>query len=184
MATIEPSPVIDGVIVVRPDMHGDERGYFIETYRREWFPQGREMIQGNRGDSQTGAIVGCTTTCTRPTTGTCPRDRPGGAARPAHRVAHRRRHPDRRPPADDIHPTGVFIPPGVAHGFAALTDMTMTYLVDGYYNPTDERGVAWNDPAVQADWGLADPILSTRDQSNPLRSEIEPQWQPHYGLRP
>ena len=41
---------------------------------------------------------------------------------------------------------GVFIPPGVAHGFAALTDMTITYLVDGYYNPADELGVAWDDP--------------------------------------
>ena len=52
------------------------------------------------------------------------------------------------------------IPPGVAHGFSALTDMTITYLVDGYYNPKDELGLAWNDPAVTADWGIADPILS------------------------
>ena len=79
---------------------------------------------------------------------------------------------------------GVFIPPGVAHGFAALTDMTITYLVDGYYNPTDELGVAWDDPAIGADWGVSDPILSNRDRSNPRRSDIEPQWQPHIGLRP
>jgi dTDP-4-dehydrorhamnose 3,5-epimerase len=72
----------------------------------------------------------------------------------------------------------------VAHGFAALTDMTITYLVDGYYNPTDELGVAWDDPAIAADWGVADPILSKRDQMNPLRAEIEPQWRPHIGLRP
>ena len=39
-------------------MHGDERGIFVETYRREWFPHGREMIQGNRGDRQAGAVVG------------------------------------------------------------------------------------------------------------------------------
>ena len=49
--------------------------------------------------------------------------------------------------ADGTHDhRGVFIPPGVAHGFAALTDMTITYLVDGYYNPDDELGVAWDDP--------------------------------------
>ena len=48
----------------------------------------------------------------------------------------------------------------------------------------DELGVAWNDPAIDADWGLTDPILSNRDQTNPLRSEIEPMWQPHYQLRP
>ena len=51
----------------------------------------------------------------------------------------------------------MFIPPGVAHGFAALTDMTITYLVDGYYNPADELGVAWDDPAIGADWGVHRP---------------------------
>ena len=72
----------------------------------------------------------------------------------------------------------------MAHGFAALTDMTITYLVDGYYNPADELGVAWNDPAVEADWGLTDPILSERDQQNPARSELNLQFQPHHRLRP
>ena len=58
MATIEKSDVIEGVYVVTPDIHGDARGFFVETYRREWFPKGREMIQGNRGDRQAGAVVG------------------------------------------------------------------------------------------------------------------------------
>jgi dTDP-4-dehydrorhamnose 3,5-epimerase len=61
--------------------------------------------------------------------------------------------------------------------------MTITYLVDGYYNGADECGVAWDDPAVEADWGLSDPILSERDQKNPHRSEIDPQFQPHISLR-
>jgi dTDP-4-dehydrorhamnose 3,5-epimerase len=78
---------------------------------------------------------------------------------------------------------GVYIPPGVAHGFAALSAMTITYLVDGYYNPADELGVAWNDPRVDADWGIAEPVLSGRDQKNPLRDDIEPQWRPHFSLR-
>ena len=69
---------------------------------------------------------------------------------------------------------GVFIPPGVAHGFAALSDMVITYLVDGYYNPNDELGVAWNDPAIDADWGVTDPTLSSRDQQNPGRADGRP----------
>src|SRR5262249_44731505 len=84
---------------------------------------------------------------------------------------------------DDSQRRGVYIPPGVAHGFASLGDMTMTYLVDGYYNPADELGVAWDDPAIGADWGVVDPILSERDGTNPKRSEIEPRWQPHFALR-
>jgi dTDP-4-dehydrorhamnose 3,5-epimerase len=78
---------------------------------------------------------------------------------------------------------GVFIPPGVAHGFAALTDMTITYLVDSYYNPNDELGVAWDDPDIAADWGVTAPVLSARDQKNPRRAAITPEWQPRYGLR-
>tara|TARA_Y100000780_G_scaffold15368_1_gene12982 strand:+ start:61 stop:495 length:435 start_codon:yes stop_codon:yes gene_type:complete len=73
---------------------------------------------------------------------------------------------------------GVYIPPGVAHGFAALSDVTMTYLVDCPYDPDDELGLAWNDREVAADWGLADPVLSDRDNANPLRSDIPDRLRP------
>src|SRR4051812_48943038 len=58
MATVTPSDVIAGVQLVEPQKFGDERGYFIETYRREWFPQGREMVQANRGNRIAGCLVG------------------------------------------------------------------------------------------------------------------------------
>ena len=67
---------------------------------------------------------------------------------------------------------GIYIPPGVAHGFAALTDILLTYLVDNYYDASDELGLAWDDPTVGADWGVSDPILSQRDQANPRRGDI------------
>ena len=78
---------------------------------------------------------------------------------------------------------GVYIPPGVAHGFAALTDVVMTYLVDGYYNPADELGVKWDDPVIGADWGVTDPILSARDQSNPLRADLPAGRRPYWPMR-
>jgi dTDP-4-dehydrorhamnose 3,5-epimerase len=188
MAEVNQSDTIAGVYIVDPTVHGDERGYFVETYRREWFPQGREMIQGNRGDRQAGAVVGLHYHLHQADYWYVPY----GTARV---VLHDLRAGSptdgatqwldlgRREDGSHSH-QGVFIPPGVAHGFGALTDMTITYLVDGYYNPTDECGVAWDDPEINADWGLTDPILSNRDQSNPLRREIEPQWRPHFGLRP
>ena len=58
MPTITESTVIAGVQIVEPTVFSDDRGYFVETYRRQWFPLGREMIQGNRGDRQAGCIVG------------------------------------------------------------------------------------------------------------------------------
>ncbi len=187
MAQIEPSDVIDGVYVVTPTVHGDERGYFVETYRRQWFPGGREMVQGNRGDRVAGCLVGLHYHLHQADYWYVP----NGHARV---VLHDLRVGG---PTDgatlsldlgevDGGPNnhlGVYIPPGVAHGFASLSDMTITYLVDGYYNPADELGVAWNDPAIDADWGLSDPILSARDQANPTRDAIEPQWRPHPALR-
>ena len=78
---------------------------------------------------------------------------------------------------------GLFIPPGVAHGFASLTDVLLWYLVDGYYNPGDELGLAWDDPTVAADWGVADPVLSARDQANPQLAGIIDAHRPHASLR-
>jgi dTDP-4-dehydrorhamnose 3,5-epimerase len=78
---------------------------------------------------------------------------------------------------------GLFIPPGVAHGFASLTDVLLWYLVDNYYNPADELGVAWDDAEIAGDWGLGDPVLSARDQKNPSRAGIDAALRPRYGLR-
>jgi dTDP-4-dehydrorhamnose 3,5-epimerase len=187
MATVTESDVIAGVYVVDPVVHGDERGFFVETYRREWFPQGREMIQANRGDRQAGALVGLHYHLHQADYWYVP----AGTARV---VLHDLREGSptdgatlvldlgRQPDGSHSH-RGVFIPPGVAHGFAALTDMTITYLVDGYYNPADELGLRWNDPAVEADWGVTDPVLSARDRSNPGRGEIAPGRRPYWGLR-
>jgi dTDP-4-dehydrorhamnose 3,5-epimerase len=78
---------------------------------------------------------------------------------------------------------GVFIPPGIAHGFGALADLTITYLVDQYYNAEDELGVAWDDPDIGADWQLTDPVVSARDRSNPRRADLPPGRMPYFGLR-
>jgi dTDP-4-dehydrorhamnose 3,5-epimerase len=187
MATVTPSEQIEGVHVVTPTVHGDERGYFVETYRREWIPKGREMIQGNRGDRVAGCLVGLHYHLHQADYWYVPH----GHARVVLHDLRRGSATDGNTLCLDLgevdggpnNHLGVYIPPGVAHGFASLSDMTITYLVDGYYNPADELGVAWDDPAIAADWGLDDPILSARDQANPRRDQLEPMWQPHVALR-
>jgi dTDP-4-dehydrorhamnose 3,5-epimerase len=187
MATVTESEVVAGVYIVEPDLFGDERGVFVETYRREWFPQGREMVQANRADRQQGCVVGLHYHLHQADYWYVPFGRArvvlhdlrdgsptDGATLTLDLGARDRGNHDHR---------GVFIPPGVAHGFASLSDMTITYLVDSYYNPADELGVAWNDPAVHADWGVTEPVLSKRDQSNPPRTEIEAAFRPHWALR-
>ena len=182
MPNVIQSEVIEGVVIVEPDSHGDERGRFSETYRRSWFPNGREMVQANRADRQADTVVGLHYHLHQADYWYVPRGR-------ARVVLHDLRQGS---PTDgatleieigDGAEKGVFIPPGVAHGFAALTDVTITYLVDGYYNPEDELGVAWDDPAVGADWGVVEPVLSKRDLSNPRRDDLPPDRQPYAGLR-
>jgi dTDP-4-dehydrorhamnose 3,5-epimerase len=190
VATIVPSDVIDGVVVVQPDIHGDERGIFIETYRRQWFPGGREMIQGNRGDRKQGAVVGLHYHLHQADFWYVPygqarvvlHDLRVGGSTEGKTLTIDLGSPPGTAGVDHDH-RGVYIPPGVAHGFAALTDMTITYLVDGYYNPADELGVAWDDPEVGADWGLTDPVLSARDQANPRRADLPEGRRPYAALR-
>ncbi len=182
MPNVYESDVIAGVHIVEPTIHGDQRGLFIETYRREWFPNGREMIQGNRGNRRQGAVVGLHYHLHQADYWYVP----FGMARV---VLHDLREGG---PTDgktlcldlsgDNH-VGVFIPPGIAHGFAAVTDMVITYLVDGYYNPQDELGVMWSDPVIGADWGVEDPILSERDQANPLRAGLPAGRRPYWKMR-
>ncbi len=74
---------------------------------------------------------------------------------------------------------GVFIPPGVAHGFAALTDMTITYLVDGYYNPADELGWRGTIPPSTPTGASPTRCCRTRDRNNPGRADLgdrRPYW--------
>ena len=182
MPNVRQSEAIAGVWHVEPTVHGDQRGMFIETYRREWFPNGREMVQGNRSNKQRNALVGLHYHLHQADYWYCP----VGTIRV---VLHDLREGS---PTDgatecfdiggDDH-RGVFIPPGVAHGFAALTDVVMTYLVDGYYNPADELGVHWNDPVIGADWGVTDPITSERDRTNPMRADLPVGRRPYWPMR-
>jgi dTDP-4-dehydrorhamnose 3,5-epimerase len=186
-ATVTASEEIAGVYVVQPKVHSDARGCFIETYRRDWIPGAREMLQQNRGDRVAGCVVGLHYHLHQADFWYVPFGR-------ARVVLHDLRSGSptdcatlcfdigARENGEHDH-RGIYIPPGVAHGFASLTDMTITYLVDGYHNPHDELGVAWDDPAIAADWGVPSPVLSARDTANPRRSDIEPQWRPHVSLR-
>ena len=182
MPNIYESDTIAGAYIVEPTIHGDQRGMFIETYRREWFPNGREMLQGNRANRQAGALVGLHYHLHQADYWYVP----FGHARV---VLHDLREGG---PTDGAtleldltgeNHMGVFIPPGVAHGFSALTDMVITYLVDNYYNPADELGVMWSDSVIGADWGVATPILSARDEANPLRADIPAGRRPYWPMR-
>ena len=184
MAHLIPSETIAGVVVVEPDVRRDARGIFIETYRSSWFPGQREMLQANRADRSVNTVVGLHYHLHQSDFWYVP----VGEVRV---VLHDLRLGSSTDGAtlmldlgaidDGSHcHHGVYIPPGVAHGFAALTDCTLNYLVDAYYNPDDELGVRWDDPAIGAQWLIDQPLLSQRDRNNPLRCDLPANRQPVY----
>jgi dTDP-4-dehydrorhamnose 3,5-epimerase len=164
------SSVINGVYTVPIKVFTDERGRFMETFRREWFPQVNwDKMQSNRSESKAGVARGLhyhfhQVDYWHVTTG---RIRAGlvdlRPSSPTYRAAQ----------TIDITPDnniGLFIPVGVAHGFYALTDCTLIYIVNNYYDGGDEFGVMWNDPALGVEWGVESAQLSPRDKTNlPLR---------------
>lgn len=172
MTQIVQSSTIEGVHVVHLRPFSDSRGRFVETFRKSWFPQRSwDIVQTNRSESRAGVVR--------------------GLHYHFHQVDYwhllageirvglvdlRRSSPTHR--ATQViemraeEPTGVFIPVGVAHGFAAHTDATLVYIVDNYYSGEDELGVAWDDPAFSIDWGIDNPELSPRDRQNPQLVEI------------
>ncbi|MHB8190723.1 MAG: dTDP-4-dehydrorhamnose 3,5-epimerase family protein [Ferrimicrobium sp.] len=171
------SEEITDVVVIRPTVHADDRGAFQETYRRSWFPLGREMVQSSRSDKTANSLVGLHYHLHQADYWYIVQ---GDAQVLLHDL--RSASPTFGSTMDlrmgESNPIGVFIPPGVAHGFACITDLTLTYLVDGYYNPSDELGIAWDDPAFASLWVVADPVVSPRDQHNPRLDALSPDQMP------
>ena len=178
MTEIVASTQIEGVKFAQLRAFGDERGRFLETFRKNWFPERAwEIVQTNRSDSKAGVLRGlhyhfrqvdywyCAAGVLRVGLADLRRSSPTYGKSQVIEIG-------------DANQMGVFIPCGVAHGFYAVTDVTLTYLVDNYYDGGDELGVLWNDPVLAVPWGVAEPILSARDRSNPLLHDIPEPLQP------
>ena len=173
---------IDGVLEVAPVAHADRRGTLVETYRREWLGPAAAMVQANRCDRLAGSVVAFHYHLVQA-------DYWYVVAGHAHVVLHDLRAGSPTAGATlsrdlgevDGGPNnhrGLYIPPGVAHGYAARSHLIMTYLVTRPYDPADELGLAWDDPAVGAAWGEAEPLLSERDRANPRLDQISSSRRP------
>ena len=172
MPEIRESSRIHGVRTVSFEPHRDERGEFIETFRRSWFPERAwDDVQSNRSISAENVLRGLHYHLRQadywiPLSGRIQvglvdlrKGSPTNGNTELFEVGEDR-------------PRGVFVPPGVGHGFLTLSPSVLFYMVDRYYDPEDELGVAWNDPDVGLEWGTSSPLLSPRDRSNPRLKDI------------
>lgn len=173
MPIIKESNRISGVLYVELRPHADDRGRFVELFRKEWFPQRAwHNIQSNRSESKAGVLRGLHYHFNQVDYWYVDRGRLRVGL-----VDLRRSSPSFRctevVDLDTNDNRGVFIPVGVAHGLLALTDITLVYFVDNYYDGADEHGLAWNDPDVVVPWNPeGEPILSSRDLANPYFRSI------------
>jgi dTDP-4-dehydrorhamnose 3,5-epimerase len=171
VSPVEQSSAIGDVYIVSLRQFEDDRGHFFETFRRGWIPGAREMVQGNCSFSKARVMRGMHYHLNQADLWVVPSGRVRAALYDMRRGSPTRGGSQVIEMAGS-NPIAVYIPPGVAHGFYALSDSLMTYLVDQFYDNSDERGVRWDDPALGIDWQVQAPILSERDRKNPLLADL------------
>jgi dTDP-4-dehydrorhamnose 3,5-epimerase len=152
---------IPGVLLLRSEVHGDRRGFFVETVREDVV--GASFVQGNHSHSQAGVLRGLHFHARQADAWYVVR----GRARVGLADLRTRTETPAALAVDlsEDDPATLYIPPGVAHGFAALTEIDLVYWVTHYFDGQDEHSVAWNDPTLAVPWQIEDPMLSDRDAS-------------------
>lgn len=166
---------IEGLVIVEPKVFGDHRGFFMESWSERAFAEAGlnyTFVQDNhssstvkgtlrgihfqRGDKAQAKLV----RCVRGRVLDVAVDlRPGS---PTYKkwVAVELSEENKRM---------VMIPRGFGHGFVTLTDnVEFLYKADNPYAPESEGGIRWNDPELNIDWGLQNPVLSDKDKVNPF----------------
>ena len=168
---------LDGLLLIELDVHGDERGFFVERFNLERFRDSGipvNFVQDNHSRSQPGVVRGL----------------------------HYQRAPgqgklvgvtlgrifdvalDIRPDSptygqtacvelSDMNGLLLWVPYGFAHGFCVLGDAPadLLYKVDAPYSPEGEGGILWNDPELAIAWPVENPIVASRDQTLPTFAE-------------
>jgi dTDP-4-dehydrorhamnose 3,5-epimerase len=179
---------LDGPILIAPKVMGDERGFFVETYRRSIFAElgiAEEMVQDNHSRSRHGIVRGMHFQIGE---GAAKLVRAGRGAIYDVLVDVRAGSPTFGQwegfelTEENMHI--LYCPIGFAHGFCVLSDVAdVMYKQSNYYADATERGIAYNDPEVAIEWPLptADLIPSERDASAPRLSEIAAELPFRYG---
>lgn len=174
---ITPTAIPD-VILLEPTVHGDHRGFFMETWRQSLFEEiapGTRFVQDNHSKSRQGILRGLHYQLQQPQ---------GKLVRVVAGEIYDVAVDLRADSATFGQSVGVllsaenkhqlWVPPGFAHGFYVVSEFAeMTYKCSAYYAPGDEHSLLWNDPALRIDWPLVagEPVLSDKDRDGLLLAD-------------
>jgi dTDP-4-dehydrorhamnose 3,5-epimerase len=179
---VHPTP-LPGLLVLEPKVFRDNRGFFLETFRREALESAgidADLVQDNHSRSNKGTIRALhfqvspgqakLVRCARGSVFDVAVDlRKSSATFKKHYSIEL---------SDENH-LQLYIPVGFAHGFCVTSEIAdFVYRCGSYYNASTERGIAWNDPELSIPWPAKDPILSERDQGLPTLAEYPGPWFP------
>ncbi len=171
---------IEGVFEVEPRVFGDNRGWFYETYSKKVFEElgiTADFVQDNRSFSaQKGTLRGlhCQTdpksqaklvTCLKGSILDVAVDIRKGSPTYMKWVAVELNEENKKM---------LFIPKGCLHGFVTLTEnVEISYKVDDFYSPENDRSICWCDPEIGVEWGVESPVLSEKDKNAPLLKDSD-----------
>lgn len=165
-------------VIIEPKVFGDERGFFMETYQEKRYINAgikERFVQDNRSSSTQNVLRGLHFQKTKPQ---------GKLVTVTHGEVFDVAVDLRADSAtfgkyEAIILSGenklqFYVPPGFAHGFCVLSKSAeFQYKCTDYYDPSDESGLRWDDPRINIEWPLKNPLLSEKDKLQPLLDEIE-----------
>ncbi len=172
---------LQGLVAIEPDVHGDERGFFVETFRRSWYaeagiPEHESFVQDNHSRSARGVVRGLhfqvgdgvakLVRCARGKILDVAVDLRAGSPTYGEWEGVE---------LDEQSMRELYVPVGFAHGFCVLSDVAdVLYKQTAYYDQAVERGIAYDDPDIGVGWPLpaGELIVSERDAAAPRLAEI------------
>lgn len=170
---------LDGVVIITPDVFGDNRGFFMESWSQKKMEEVGlfyNFVQDNhslstvkgtlrgihfqKGDKAQAKLVRCVRGAVLDVAVDLRHESPTYKQWTAVELSAENKKQ-------------LMIPRGFGHGFVTLTDeVEFLYKADNYYAPEADGGIRWNDPEIGVEWGIDNPILSVKDEKNPFLSEL------------
>ena len=171
---------LPGVKLIEPKVFGDDRGFFLESWNAATYADAgidETFVQDNHSRSAKGVLRGLHYQIVAPQ-GKLVRVTSGAVFDVAVDVRRSSPHFGKWVGYElsDANKRLLWVPPGFAHGFVVLSESAdFMYKVTTLYAPADERGIAWNDPALGIDWQLngATPLLAAKDAAAPRLADAE-----------